>query len=717
MKGLFGESWEKAARNAALSRDQGGTATTIKDEYDLLGVNHFYELFDKFWDKLFSAEAGHPQATPRPVKSKALGNLKAIKDGRDPLSHPVDEEISHEEAMGLLIDAKQVVTALGLHAPAADLSELITQLERVDQVPATVVRHLPPQDAIYLEFIGRTTVLNDLTAWYAQPDNRRCLLAGDGGKGKSAIAYRFAQQLAFNPGSYQLIIWLSAKRRKFQEGSVVPIATPDFTTADDAINRLLLEYGATTDDLQAPTAKKQQLLVEFLNSYPAFLIADDIDTVLDDYDVVSLFTHVIPHTKTAVLLTSRRDIPGIKSFVVKGFEAPEAETFIHSRISLYGLDRTPFTPTVITEILKVTDRSPLYLDDLLRLIKVVNVQKAITTWSERRGDEARKYALEREMEKLTEDAKKVLVAAAISDTPISLDELENILEFSADRLINALTELQTLFLIPKPRVVAGEQRFEINLNTRKLVRLVTGSTDLYARVERASKALSGQLPDVGYGVIGALIRQAQLRLNTQRNQEAEALMLQAIDKYPNAPDLHGFLGYAYRRMGRVVDARAQFEAAHKLKTKRTDTYLQWIKMELAEKEWSRAITAADKALKALPDAYEVLQFKTYAKRQAGFDFHRGLHREKAERMWRDAVEDIKNAIKPPESLQPGERTINAAMLATIVICLDMLGEFGERDRWLNQWETEHPDDPRVARQKDFLVRKRGGLAIPAEASR
>lgn len=368
---------------------------------------------------------------------------------------------------------------------------------------------------------------------------------------------------------------------------------------------------------------------------------------------------------------------------------------------------------MLAKVVKVTDGSPLYLDDLLRLTKIVDVDKAVNTWSERRGDEARRYALEREMEKLSGDAKKVLIAAAISDTPISTALLENILEFSEDRLITAVDELQTLFLVPRPKVIEGEQRFVINLNTRKLVRLVAANTDLYARIERASKAITGQLPDVGQGIISALIRQSQLRLNSGRNQEAETLMLQAIDKYPNAPDLHGFLGYIHRRMGRIVDARAQFEAAHKHKAKRADNYLQWVKMELAEKEWSKAIAAADKGLKILPDLYEALQLKTYAKRQAGFDFHRGLHYEKAEKMWREAVEDVKNGIKSPERLQPGERDINAAMLATIVICLDMLSEFRERDRWLKQWETEHPDDPQVARQKEFLIRKRGALSAEA----
>jgi hypothetical protein len=55
----FGENWGKAAKNATDSREQGGTATQIKDEFDLFGVNHFYTLFEEYYDKLFSAVAGY----------------------------------------------------------------------------------------------------------------------------------------------------------------------------------------------------------------------------------------------------------------------------------------------------------------------------------------------------------------------------------------------------------------------------------------------------------------------------------------------------------------------------------------------------------------------------------------------------------------------------------------------------------------------------------
>lgn len=65
----------------------------------------------------------------------------------------------------------------------------------------------------------------------------------------------------------------------------------------------------------------------------------------------------------------------------------------------------------------------------------------------------------------------ILMTAAVTDDPISFAELECILELSEDRLLSALTELQPLFLSPKAPAVEGEQRYQINLNTKKLVRL------------------------------------------------------------------------------------------------------------------------------------------------------------------------------------------------------------------------------------------------------
>lgn len=99
-------------------------------------------------------------------------------------------------------------------------------------------------------------------------------------------------------------------------------------------------------------------------------------------------------------------------------------------------------------------------------------------------------------------------------------------------------------------------------------------------------------------------------------------------------------------------------------------------------------------------------------RQAGFDLLRGLHREKAAKAWSEAVEEVKRRIKTPELLPPGERNLNASMYYSAVVCLDMLNRFRERNQWLERWEREHPDDPQVAVQKEYLMKKRGTLQIP-----
>jgi len=101
----------------------------------------------------------------------------------------------------------------------------------------------------------------------------------------------------------------------------------------------------------------------------------------------------------------------------------------------------------------------------------------------------------------------------------------------------------------------------------------------------------------------------------------------------------------------------------------------------------------------------------YALRQAGFDLRAGLHREKAVKAWTEAVEEIVRRLKSPEFLPVGGRQLNASMYQTIVVCLDMLERFRERNRWLERWEKEHPDDPQVARRKEILSRKRGSVRI------
>ena len=712
LRAPFRNDWEELKRKSDLSRQIGGTETHLEDEYDLLDVGHLFNIFDVHFDKLFSTAAIEGTPHTRPVKTKLLGNLKQIKDSRDPNSHPVTEEVSYEEAVAVLTDCRQVLMWLGLSEVARELLTIIKSLpvpgssyKEELEAENEAVLNLPTEDSIYYDFIGRQEALTALSDWFSQKQNKRCLLAGDGGKGKSAIAYRFALELSVQArDQYRLVTWVSAKQRRFQDGRTIATEAADFSDLESAIDKLLMHYGMPQPE--EILSRKKETLLGLLNTYPAFIVVDDIDTVLTDDEVVGFFTFEVPETNSSVLLTSRRTIPGIRSFSVKGFDLKEATNFIASRIGLYDLDPGCCPPQIAQDVIQATDGSPLYMDDLLRLAKMINLPKAISSWKDKQGDEARRYALQRELDGLSPDSRKVLIAACISEQPISFEEIISVLSISEERVMTALSQLQDLFLFPKPRIVEGEQRFSLNSNTRKLVRLIEGSSDQYQRVEMASRAVTGKMPSVGRSEISPIIRQAHLQIAAGKMVEVESLLLSARERYVHNADIEGFLGFLYRRWGRLTDARRHFQEAFKLKSKNRETYRHWVRMEMSEREWMSAIAVADNAMKMIPEFYEMLTMRAEARVRSGLDHQRRLQKEKAYRLWSDCVIDLEHKIKDPDKLGPGERQLNRILFKSMVISLECMGEFRKLRDWFLRWEKEHPDDENVLKHKQAIEDRR-----------
>ena len=63
------EEWEGAKRNALAARVTGELGSEICDDFDLLSVNHFFNLFDSYYDVFFEGGAqlaGEGSVTCRP---------------------------------------------------------------------------------------------------------------------------------------------------------------------------------------------------------------------------------------------------------------------------------------------------------------------------------------------------------------------------------------------------------------------------------------------------------------------------------------------------------------------------------------------------------------------------------------------------------------------------------------------------------------------------
>jgi hypothetical protein len=522
------------------------------------------------------------------------------------------------------------------------------------------------------------------------------------------------------------------------EGKTVVIAEPDFEDLTGACQKLLACY-AWNEPVPSDKDDLKSKVLQLLDAIPALVVVDDLDSLEgQDEEAIEFFALAAPVTKSKILITTRRTVFGMAHTTthVSGMSPEDFGKFVKSRCHIFGLDPGLLTADRINEIRELTEGSPLYAEDMLRLAASVSLAEAIKSWKGKDGDEVRRYALGRELDMLSVEAKETLLAACLSPGPVSFAELESVTGFSKIRLNAAIAEMQRLFLVLKPRIIEGEERFGVNLNTRTLVNRVLEGTDLYRRTKNAADAVAGRLPFTDRGRTGAVVRQAVFLIRTGEFSKAEETVQTALKVQPNNPDLIGALGYVYKswRPQRTTDARQQFARAAQLKCKRLDPYRQWIQMEIQGREWTNAGKAAAHGLKNLPGSAELMYWEGYAHSRLGKELLGGLILERARTELELASSLLQSALRPPENLTGSqERQLNSMCYQAVVINYDSLAELADledlkglhqRDpfkskreyvskveQFLTDWTAEHPDDPFAEKERSWYERKYG-LEIP-----
>ena len=99
---------------------------------------------------------------------------------------------------GLLDCGRRVLSRLDRADEADEIARLIDQvLERrgADDERMALDHRLPSKESVVVGFVGRRTELSELCDWFDEPTSALWALAGEGGKGKSAIAYQFACEI------------------------------------------------------------------------------------------------------------------------------------------------------------------------------------------------------------------------------------------------------------------------------------------------------------------------------------------------------------------------------------------------------------------------------------------------------------------------------------------------------------------------------------------
>ena len=729
------KEWPTVSANAQLRRQTGELDNPLVDEFDYLSINHFFNLFERYFSVIFPGVPETPEIAYKATRSSILSRCKHVKSLRDPvLGHPSEVPISSDTAYDMLNSARYILQHIDPEA-ADELERLRDSIFSVDVHSLPDDSTLPSRESIVSTFVGRREELDQLQRWLRDPtmsDHYLWLLAGDGGKGKTAIAYEFATQVRDDPPPHlglENVIWASAKARRFLSGRTVDFESPEFSGLEPAIDWILRACAAPDYVLDLPLLDKKRECLDYLTECPSLVVLDDVDTLTERDETVSFFVQNIRSTKSRLLLTSRR-IPALfgSSFTqVKGLSEEDGLEFVRTRIEMYRLTSGQFTKKIRQRIVSTCDSSPLFMEDLLRLCRVGEAPgQAIRLWKDYKGEAARKYALGREYEMLTEPAQNVLLACALFGGYVSLEDISLATDLAEDYCHQAIEELQGLFLVPEPHVVRDLPRFILNTNTRRLVIEVYGHGDAARRIEGMVRAVSGksQATRESRELLGRFIRRADRYAKQQNYEAARDTLTNGIKRFPYYADLYGKLGWLYKawRPTRYTDARNAFIQAANLNSTNEDMYWHWWTLETRQKEWTAAAEAAEKGLKIIPDSISLSYAAGYARSLKAKDLQY-THLGQAEREARKAVKYLRAArdILMAESWLPSEATnrtrwlvgvtyraivLNYERLARIMNSQsDYHSERHFRSRLtesLDDWRLRDPEDPQLLTETQRL---------------
>lgn len=648
----FKNEWATIREHAESPINQGVSAErTLKDPEDLLDVRHFRNLFEAHFDLFFPGLEDTPEVDRKGLRTNILHWAGTIKMVRDQLAHPSGVDITPEDAAYALLAVERILQRINKDAAQKvnDLWQTVVGPNKTIQ-PTVVGPNAPPlqllprpyfpkwEEMVTVDkFVGREDELKGLRDWLGGPDLYHCrVLVGDGGKGKSAIAYEFASEVSRNrPEGLAIVIWLSAKKVQFQGGADED-KDSDFWDLDSAVNGILKAYqkigGPNGYEAMEPMAKSAECL-EWLETYPALIVLDDFDSLEKRggmgetlRETRNFFDKELlrKDTKSRVLLTSRVRIPGLEDKfeqAVAGFSREDGEQFIQDVIGKFKLEKNWFPPRVRAEILQVCDGSPLYIEELLRQCKTLKdgfygkeeVPKVINDWAEAGGERARRYALHEELKTLTREAKNTLLACALFDGPIPRDRLESILKFDDEQLKKVFGELRRLFLIEASQDDEGQ--ITMNSNTKELVINVEREEEPDT-VKRLNTLIHASYGGDNQDNQWDFKHRREVLLYTGPAYEAykggdydkainllnKAIALCEVD--PEADDgrlgdLYGRLALYYKAVGDAMSARGYYKQAAFYRCPVLDTYKHWFDMEKERKEWTAAVDAAERGLKIL----------------------------------------------------------------------------------------------------------------------
>lgn len=729
VESLFSKEWPSLVAAQQGLASKGLTTATPRDALDYLGPAQLQNLVQKWSSIIIPDEYAPTEAQKKSARKALLQYLSDVAAFRNATAHPSEDDLSAFDALRAIDSSVRAAQIMGLGDAVATLEEARTSIiphVRIETArqDAPIPQNLPSRDSIVIDFVGRHEELADLWRWYLDPYAKRWLLTGEGGKGKTAIAYEFAAQLATAaPKDLFAIHWMSGKQRRFHEGEISAIDNPDVWDLDSTLDSLISTFGEAAALRDASTDAKRGAVLELLSEFPSLIVADDLDTVQysDDSVVQFLFYDVASVPETKVLATSRREIAGLSQAKtqVRGLTLREdasgpARDFLVSRAQLLDIDASTMTDRRVERICRLTEGSPLWMEDMLRLFRFYAPDRAIEQWRARDGSTAREYALSKEVEALGDRARMALQVFALAGKSFSIDDLSSILGTSDDDVVAAITELRRLYLLPGMSIVDDIPRYQINPNLASFVKNNFDDPVRRIKIENAIQGFLGRVPSGEEArAVADYRRQAEVFIRRGDVVSAQSVVQRGLDEHPNRATLFETLGRVHSMRGSegVVEAREAFSRAHNLGRRAFELFDYWSDFELSRENWSEAARVAELGLETDGDADpRLLQRAGYARSRLAYALAQQLDSESADHQANVADRHLERALDlfsrrggdvSWRSKAHRATVINASYLRRQELVCDRLA------RWLEDLPDDHHAWREYSRQKDRCPQLQG----------
>lgn len=405
-----------------------------------------------------------------------------------------------------------------------------------------IIEHnLPDKNQICPIFIGRMEIIQELWSWLSNDLQYTKVLAADGGKGKTSVAYEFCR-LIVESGSelFDQIIWLTAKSKQFKAiyNSYIDNPETHYSCVETLLSQVSLRTGSLPEEIaELNYLQLQRVAKENLQIYRYLIVVDDVDSnEPDEQRRIMEIARIISNSSSRVLLTTRVNnmYSSDSAIILPGLSGDEYRKLIQEHCKALHLQQ--FNDKNISKLQEVSEGSPLFTESILRLCKLgLSLDDAIKDWKGKSGDAVRVAALRKEVKELSQEAIKILITISVVGT-CSRTELRQYTDLENHDLERAMEDLGNLFLIKSIGFIESEPRFETSSSISKLVisisdEILPNAEWFIAQVNEISAGLSDNAKlKANNSEVGKVIRQCNSLIKDLRFDDARKIIKDILKK-------------------------------------------------------------------------------------------------------------------------------------------------------------------------------------------